>query len=158
MALIYEPFQSTMADKNGEKLYYPRVVRTATVTTAQIAKEVAQYSALSPGDVKSTIDNLVTVMTNHLHASESVNLEGLGIFRMVMKSKGKGVASAKEVSSNQATLNVRFQPSSTKNTDRTLATRALVTGVKCVRIDRVQQEAEDQAGSGNDGIPMDPSP
>ncbi len=162
MAVIYEPFQSSLADKSGNKLFYPRVVRTATITTDQIAKEVAQYASLSTGDVKSTIDNLVTVMTNHLHASESVNLEGLGTFRLVMKSKGNGVALAKEVSASQATLTVRFQPSSTKNVDGTMATRAMVTGVKCVRIDRDAADSESAGedggnASGNDSGLFDPS-
>ena len=39
MALLFQPYQSQLRDKNGKKLYYPRVVRTGTVTTDQIAKE-----------------------------------------------------------------------------------------------------------------------
>ena len=72
-------------------MFHPRVIYTANISTSQIAKEIAAYSSLSPGDVKNTLDNLVTVMGQHLQASESVSLDGFGTFRMVMKSNGKGV-------------------------------------------------------------------
>ncbi len=143
MALLFQPYQSQLRDKNGKKLYYPRVVRTGTVTTDQIAKEIAGYSSLSTGDVKNTIDNLVTVLTNHLQSSEYVTLDGLGTFRMKMRSAGKGVATPDDVSAAQATLTVSFRPSSTKNPDRTVATRSMVTGVKCVRFDRADASDAD---------------
>jgi predicted histone-like DNA-binding protein len=62
------------------------------------AKEIAAYSSLSTGDVKNTLDNLVTVAAQHLQASESVTLDGFGTFRMVMKSNGKGVELPEKVS------------------------------------------------------------
>lgn len=135
MTVLYKPYQSSMASKSGKKLFYPRVVRTGNIGTSTIAEEIAKYSSLSPGDVKNTIDNLITVMTQHLQSSQTVTLEGLGTFRMVMKASGKGVETAKEVSASQASLTVRFQPSITKNQDHSVATRSMVTGVKCMRFD-----------------------
>ena len=108
---MYKPFQSTLEDKkSGKKLFYPRVVRSGNVDSAQLSKEIAAYSSLSPGDVKNTLDNLVTVMGQHLQSSESVSVDGLGTFRMVMVARGKGVETSDEVSAAQATLTVRFQP------------------------------------------------
>ena len=54
MPVLYGPFQSVLKDKNGEQLFYPRVLRTGNVSTSQISKEIAAYSSLSPGDVKNT--------------------------------------------------------------------------------------------------------
>ena len=133
MAVLYKSFQSVLEDKNHKKMFHPRVIYTANISTSQIAKEIAAYSSLSSGDVKNTLDNLVTVMGQHLQASESVSLDGFGTFRMVMKSNGKGVETSEEVSAAQASLTVRFLPNFTKNPDRTTATRSLVTGAKCVR-------------------------
>ena len=62
MPVLYGPFQSVLKDKNGEQLFYPRVLRTGNVSTSQISKEIAAYSSLSPGDVKNTLDNLVTAV------------------------------------------------------------------------------------------------
>lgn len=154
MTVLYHPYQSSLKNLNGKKLFYPRVIYIANVGTAQIAEEIAQYSSLSPGDVKNTIDNLVTVMTQHLQASQSVTLEGFGTFRIVMKAGGKGVETADEVSAAQASLTARFQPCITKNPDRTTATRSLVTGVKCVRFDR----AESATGGGSENPNPNPNP
>ena len=101
MPVLYKPFQSVLEDKNKKKLFHPRVIYTANVSTAQLAKEIAAYSSLSTGDVKNTLDNLVTVSAQHLQASESVTLDGFGTFRMVMKSNGKGVEVPEKVSAAQ---------------------------------------------------------
>ena len=153
MTVLYEAYQSNLKNKEGKKLYYPRVVRVGSVNTAKISEEIAQYSSLSPGDVKNAIDNLVTVMTQHLQASETVTLDGLGNFRITMKAKGKGVATSDDVSASQATLHVRFLPASTLNSDRTRATRSLVTGAKFKRYERATGTAageEENPGGGNE--------
>ena len=142
MPVLYKPFQSVLEDKNKKKLFHPRVIYTANVTTTQLAKEIAAYSSLSTGDVKNTLDNLVTVAAQHLQASESVTLDGFGTFRMVMKSNGKGVELPEKVSAAQASLTVRFLPNYTKNPDRT----------KCVRFDLADTSA---SGGGNSGKPDD---
>ena len=80
MAVLYKSFQSVLEDKNHKKMFHPRVIYTANISTSQIAKEIAAYSSLSPGDVKNTLDNLVTVMGQHLQASESVSLDGFRDF------------------------------------------------------------------------------
>ena len=151
MPVLYQAKQSQIADKNGKRLYYPRVVRTGTVTTDQISKEIAAYSSLSTGDVKNTIDNLITVMSQHLQASENVMLDGLGIFRMKMKSNGKGAASADDVTAAQSAGTVSFLPARTRNTDRTVATRSKVTGVKCVRFDKATTPSGESGGDNGSG-------
>ena len=151
MPVLYKAFQSVLENKEKQKLFYPRVVLKGHVTTDQVAQEISEYSSLTKGDTKNTLDNLVRVMTTHLHASESVTLDGLGTFRLVMKSTGKGVESAAKVSPAQATVTVRFQPSTTKNADRTVATRALVTGVKFVAYAPDADAASGGNGSGGGG-------
>lgn len=151
MPVIYKGLQSTIATKTGKKLFYPRVVLTGNVNTKKIAEEIAELSSLSPGDSKNALDNLVTVMTRHLQASESVTLDGFGTFRLSMKSTGKGVETMDKVSATQANLLVRFLPAATRNLDKTVATRSLVTGVKCVRFDL-------QNSAGNGGENPNPNP
>ena len=156
MPVLYKPFQSTLEDKKSKKkLFYPRVVRSGNVDSAQLSKEIAAYSSLSPGDVKNTLDNLVTVMAQHLQSSESVSVDGLGTFRMVMVARGKGVETSDEVSAAQATLTVRFQPTTTRKLDRTLATRSMVTGAKCTRYDKLVSVSggEDGGNSGGNNQP-----
>ena len=152
MPVLYGPFQSVLKDKNGEQLFYPRVLRTGNVSTSQISKEIAAYSSLSPGDVKNTLDNLVTVVSQHLQSSESVTLDGFGTFRL------------DDVSAAQASLTVRFLPCSTRHLDGTMATRSLVTGARCVRFDRADTSAsgegeggKPEGGGSGGGVTPDPS-
>lgn len=149
MPVIYKPFQSVLPTKEGKKLFYPRVVLTGNVGTDQVAREIAELSSLSTGDSKNVIDNLVTVLTRHLQASESVTLDGLGTFRLSMKSVMNGVEKMDDVSATQATLQVRFKPATKRNLDGTVSTRSLVTGTKCVRFDL--QDTAGQGGSGSGG-------
>jgi len=139
-----------MKTKDGDKLYHPRTVYVGSVNTEKIAQEIAEYSSLSKGDVKNSIDNLVTVMTRHLQSSEVVMLDGLGTFRLAMKSRGKGAKTKEEVSAAQASLQVHFSPASTRNSDRTVATRSLVTGVKCV-LYKPETTDSGNSGGGNSG-------
>ena len=151
MPVLYKPFQSNLEDKkSGKKLFYPHVVRTGNINSAQLSKEIAAYSSLSRGDVKNTLDNLVTVMAQHLQSSESVSVDGLGTFRMVRSARGRGGETADEGSAAQATLTVRFQPATTRNLDRTTATRSMVTGAKCARYDKLVSDAGSAEG-GNSG-------
>ena len=52
MPVIYKSFQSVLANKEGKKLFYPRVVLTGNVDTEQVAKEIAELSSLSTGHSK----------------------------------------------------------------------------------------------------------
>ena len=151
MAVIYKAQKSSIANKEGQKLYYPRVILSGRVDTDQIAKEIAELSSLTPGDTKNVIDNLVTVMTRHLQASESVTLDGLGTFRFTLVATGKGAENEEDVTTGQSTLKVRFLPASTRHLDGSLATRSLVNGARFVRFDKVETpSAEPGTGEGED--------
>lgn len=110
MPVIYKPCQSTIANRSGKKLFYPRVKLTGNVDTNTVAREIAELSSLTLGDVKNVIDNLITVVTRHLQSSESVTLDGFGSFRYALKTTGGGVENATDVSASLAQLMVRFSP------------------------------------------------
>lgn len=152
MPILYKPFQSVMKTKESKRLFYPRVVLTGSVDTDRIAKEIAEYSSLTSGDVKNVVDNLIIVMTKHLQASESVHLEGLGSFRPTLRSCKPGAETADEVSPSLAMLTVQFTPSVTRNADRTVATRSLTTGARFARYNPAGESGNEttQPDGGND--------
>ena len=154
MPVLYSVRQSTIANKEGKKLFHPQVKTTGTVTLDTLAEEVAELSSLSPGDVKNGVDNLISVMTRHMQSGESVMLGDLGSFYFVMKSIGKGFETAEEVNANSCRLKVMFRPASTRNSDRTVATRTLVTGVTFKKIDTLfagSGTTSDGGGSSSSG-------
>jgi predicted histone-like DNA-binding protein len=164
MPVLYEPFQSTFPDKEGKKLYYPRVRYAGGVSTEQLAQEISERCSLTPGDVMSTFNNLVKVMRLHLQSSQTVTIDGLGSFRITMRSGGRGVEDRSKVSSSRSTLAVRFLPAATQNPDGTLASRSLLTGAVCMRFKHKEDEEEDETGGtgtgtgGGSEIPEAPEP
>lgn len=151
MPIIYKARQSTMANKEGKKLFHPAVVPTGTVDLEKLANEVAQLSSLSPGDVFNTCKNLVTVMTQHLQSSETVQIDGLGNFSFTMRSKGKGFETSDEVTANNSKAYVLFRPAMKRNLDGTVSTRSLITGCSFVRIDKSANGNASNAGSEGSG-------
>ena len=150
MPVLYKPFQSKLETREKKRLFYPRVVLKGNVDTRVIAAEIAGYSSLTSGDVKNTIDNLVTVMAKHLQASESVTLDGLGTFRPVLLSRKPGFETADAVRPSVSVLTVRFSPAVTRNADRTVATRSMTTGAVFARYEPDEETASAPAGGGED--------
>lgn len=150
MPIPYKARLSKIANKEGKKLYHPQVVTIGNVSLNDLSKEVAELSSLSTGDVKNTIDNLITVMTSHLQSGESVSLDGLGSFTLSLKSTGKGSETADEVSPSDARLKINFRPAMTRNSDHTVATRSLLTGSSFVRWGTVATSST-TGGSSSDG-------
>ena len=145
MPLIYKPYQATLANKEGQKLYYPRLVKFGKMVNTQ------KKASLTPGDVHNVIRNLMSVMREQLLNSRTVRLEGLGTFTMIAKAGGKGVELESKVSSSQITsLRCQFTPEYTRAANGS-ATRALTTGVEFVHI-------KDVAGSfvADDVVDKDP--
>lgn len=135
MPLIYKPYQATLANKEGQKLYYPRLVKFGKmVNTQKMAELIAEKASLTAGDVHNVIRNLMSVMREQLLNSRTVRLEGLGTFTMIAKAGGKGVELESKVSSSQITsLRCQFTPEYTRAANGS-ATRALTTGVEFVHI------------------------
>ena len=150
MTVLDKAIQSNIESKNKKRLYHPRVVTVGRVKTEGLAKEVAELSALSPGDVMSTIANLVTVITRHLRDSHSVTLDGLGTVYLTLTSVGKGVEKEEDVSPEQAQLMLRFMPARKRNPNGTTATRAMLTEYTFRRADSLLTE------DGKGGIVPDP--
>ena len=156
MPLIYKPYQATLANKEGQKLYYPRLVKfgkmaDGTLPIENNAELIAEKASLTAGDVHNVIRNLMSVMREQLLNSRTVRLEGLGTFTMIAKAGGKGVELESKVSSSQITsLRCQFTPEYTRAANGS-ATRALTTGVEFVHI-------KDVAGSfvADDVVDKDP--
>lgn len=149
MALLYKAYQSNIANKEGDKLYYPRLVKVGKVVdTQKLAEILSEKSTLTTGDVHNVIRNLMTTMRAQLLESKSVRLDGLGTFTMVAHANGKGVKTSAEVSSTQITrLQCRFTPEYTRPSGGS-TTRALLDGVEYARWDKGDTAITDDDDNG----------
>jgi len=152
--LRFKTIKSTFENKEGKKLYYPRLMqRGEPVETHELAEALARESSLTVGDVQNVIWNLTPVMKSFLMDGRSVKFNGLGTFSVSAKSR-YGVETAKEVTSKQIrSLHIRFLPEG-KRTVMDGLTRTMFTGVRFEHYDPETGSTKpdntgDNGGSGN---------
>jgi len=90
---------------------YASPVNDGTVSQKAISEDIVALSSLSRGDVSNTIDNLLDTVPKYLLMGKSVNLGGLGTFRLSFSSKGVATPEAFNTSLIKG-VKVLFTPSS----------------------------------------------
>ncbi len=84
---------------------------------------------MKKSDVKAVLDELVEVMTDKLQESYSVKLDGLGIFKIGIRSTGADSVGEFSVNSNIVGARVNFMPAFKVNMATGKRTQALLEGV-----------------------------
>ncbi|WP_300703407.1 HU family DNA-binding protein [Bacteroides sp.] len=151
MPLFYYPRQSSIATKEGAKLWHLSLKKVGRAVDLQmLAESIAEKSSLTPGDVHNVIRNLMTTMRLHLLNSRTVRLDGLGTFTMKARTRGKGVAKEEDVNPNQVTaLRCQFTPEYTRPA-AIGTTRSLLQGVEFQKWTGTVSDGKDDNG-GNSG-------
>jgi predicted histone-like DNA-binding protein len=68
--------------------WYASPINAGKVSQKNISEDIVALSSLSRGDVSSVIENLLDTVPKYLLMGKSVNLGGLGTFRLSFSSKG----------------------------------------------------------------------
>lgn len=92
MSVIYKVVElsSNPLDKTAPKRYYPKAITLGqSVGLRFITDKISGNSSLSRGDVLSVIQNFVEKLKEQLLEGKSVNISGLGVFTLSLKSKGE---------------------------------------------------------------------
>ena len=158
MPLFYYARQSSLATKEGAKLWHLSLKKVGRAVDAQqLAEVIAEKSSLTPGDVHNVIRNLMTVMRSQLLNSRTVRLDGLGTFTMKARTRGKGTEKAEDVNPNQVTaLRCQFTPEYTRDAGGNI-TRALIQGASYIHVNQLTK-ALGAGGGGNTGGSGDDKP
>ena len=96
-----QPFYARKIDLNigprkGETVYSAQAYYYGTITTKQVATQIAQESALTPADVIGVIERLAYFCQTHMALGYKIKLDGLGIFYNELLTE-KSVSTPKEV-------------------------------------------------------------
>lgn len=67
--------------------WYGRAVSMGRVTTTDLAEEISHSTTVTRADIMAVLIELTQVMKKHLQNSMTVELEGLGDFRVGLKTK-----------------------------------------------------------------------
>ena len=82
--------------RQGETVYSAQPYYYGTITTKQVAQQIAQESALTQADVIGVIERLAYFCQTHMHLGYKVSLEGMGVFYNEFITT-KSVSTAEEV-------------------------------------------------------------
>ena len=84
--------------------------KSGSVGMSRIVRDIRDRSAMTAGDVKNVLTNLVELLPVYLQMGQTVNLEGFGVFRIIVSSAG--TQTAEELTIRQAKKpKVAFAPS-----------------------------------------------
>lgn len=98
----------------GEK-FLARIFREKPIGLSEIAKRIADHSALSEGDVMSVLKNFESEMMYSLSQGKAIQLGILGNFTPAIRSKAVDSADAVTVDTIRG-VKVNFRPSAELNT------------------------------------------
>lgn len=104
MSIIYKAVQlrSNPLDKYSEKRFYPRAISIAkSVNIKQMTEYIREISSLSRGDVKSVLQCFVEKLKEQLIEGKHVNIDGLGVFSLSLRSQGEQLQ--KDLNANSIT-------------------------------------------------------
>jgi predicted histone-like DNA-binding protein len=92
MAVKLKKIQRRNPQNMALSKWYLTQEKVGTVGMGEIAKEIERRSALSLGDVQSTLSNMVEVLPIFLKLGQTIKLEGFGSFRISVTSDGTATA------------------------------------------------------------------
>ena len=152
MAIKYKLFQDNRAESKNRGKWYARAIYPKTPkTTKDLAQMIQDNVSVKRADVIAVLDELVNVMKLWLQESYRVSLDGLGSFKIGLKTKP--AESAKEFSASKHVVGSRlnFQPEthwSAANGKK--RTRVFLDGLKVQELAKNDVVKEDATTEGDD--------
>ncbi|WP_018108897.1 HU family DNA-binding protein [Bacteroides propionicifaciens] len=159
MSIIFKAIQmpSNPLDKQSPKRFYPRPVALGqSVNIRQMTDYIKDISSLSRGDVRSVLQNFVEKLKEQLLEGKHVNIEGLGVFSLSLRSKGEELTkdlTAKSISAVRicflASKELQLKKEATRSSERLNFIR-LEDYLKGVEAKEDEVKSEDKELSGED--------
>lgn len=136
MPVKYKLYQLKSKNASMKDKWAARAVMTGSLNLSGIADRIERNCTAKRSDVMAVLIELVEVMTDELQSSHSVNIDGLGSFRVALASKLADTKESFSEAKNIKTVRIRFRPAvsgfAPKGAHRK---RALIEGVKLERMD-----------------------
>ena len=109
MSVYYRLYQNKIKNNKAFGKYFARAVHTDMVDLDDISDIIERNCTLKRSDVKACLTELVEVMRDKMQSSNKVRINGLGIFKINVKSTG--VSDPSEFKGNNITgYRVLFTP------------------------------------------------
>lgn len=110
MALLYRLYQNNRKNSEFSGKWYARAVYTNMVNLDAIAERIQRNSTAKKSDCLAVLTEMVEVIKDELQASHSVHIDGLGYFRLGLRTAPANTAADFTVNENVLGKRVNFIP------------------------------------------------
>ncbi len=114
MAVRYRKYQNKNAKSATFGQWYGRAVVMDTISTKQLAEEISHSTTVTLADVMAVLIETTAALKRHLAASNKVQLDGLGSFRVGLKTSPAD-SSAEFGATNVSGYHIIYTPERTFN-------------------------------------------
>ena len=135
-------------------VYYPAaIVMGEPVSTKAVARRLSAMCTATYADVMAVLGELAGVMADYMAQGKSVRLDGLGTFRLTLKTKGVEAEEDFDFQKQVKAVRVQFVPEREgAQTKGSTSTRSLVaTGIEWLAYDPSAGTTSGSGGSGSGG-------
>jgi len=115
MSVFYRLYQNNNKQSSAYKKWYARAVVTETMTTRQLAEIMQENCTVKRSDIEAVLRELVPTMTRAMQDSKRVKIDGLGSFKIGLKTSPAGSAKEFNAQKNVRGMHVNFQPETYKD-------------------------------------------
>lgn len=115
MSVFYRLYQNNNKRSRVYKKWYARAVMVDTMSTRELAEIMQENCTVKRSDIEAVLRELVPTMTRAMQDSKRVKIDGLGTFKIGLKTKPS--VSPKEFSSQKNVLgmHINFMPETYKD-------------------------------------------
>ncbi|MCX4293683.1 MAG: HU family DNA-binding protein [Prevotella sp.] len=115
MSVFYRLYQNNNKRSRVYKKWYARAVMVDTMSTRELAEIMQENCTVKRSDIEAVLRELVPTMTRAMQDSKRVKIDGLGSFKIGLKTKPS--VSPKEFSSQKNVLgmHINFMPETYKD-------------------------------------------
>ena len=111
MSVRYKLYQDNRSESTTRGKWYARAVyNSKPKTLKQLALKIQENVSVKKSDVKAVLDELVGVLKEWLQDSNRVKIEGLGSFKIGLKTKPANTAKDFSVAKHVVGARVNFLP------------------------------------------------
>ena len=148
MSVRYKLYQDNRSESTTRGKWYARAVyNSKPKTLKQLALKIQENVSVKKSDVKAVLDELVGVLKEWLQDSNRVKIEGLGSFKIGLKTKPADSAKEFSVAKHVVGARVNFLPEVEVDVTTGRRVKSLLMGLEVeetnkndVNTDEVSQE------------------
>lgn len=133
MAVNYKIYQGTIL-VDGMKKFYARAAYHDTITLKQLAEKMQANCTVKHSDIMAVLTELTETIKSELLNSNIIKIEGLGTFRITLKSTGANTAKEFNTQKNIVGAHLRFIPEGYQDRASRKIVRPLLSGMKLAEL------------------------